>query len=101
MKYYFQRIRNNIPLLKLYAYELAIVGIVSIAFYCLGDTPKVQSIAKMLMGVSFGACALVSAIDVYKEIRNRDTCNVYDLLRVIISCLLSVMSFTCIDIILG
>lgn len=101
MKYYFQRKINNITALKLYSYELVIIGIVSIVFYCVGDTPKVQLIAKMLIGVSFGLCAIVSAIDVYQEARNEDTCNVYDLLRVIVSCLLCVMSFTCIDVILG
>lgn len=101
MKYYFNRTTRNISRIKLYSYELIIVGIVSIIFYSLGDTPKIQFFAKMLMGVSFGICALLSILDVLNEIKTEKRCNLYDLTRGIVCCIICLISFTCIDAIIG
>lgn len=101
MNYYFQRTRDNVSRMKLYSYTLLIIGLVSMVFYCLGDTPKFHARAKLIMGISFGICAIVSLIDVLQEVKTKKACNVYDLIRAIVSCFLCIMSFTCIDMILG
>ncbi len=101
MKYYFNRTTKNISRIKLYSYELIIVGIVSIIFYSLGDSTKVQFYAKILMGASFGICAILSILDVIHEIKTEQRCNLYDLTRAIVCCILCLISFTCIDAIIG
>lgn len=101
MKYYFNRTIKNIPRIKLYSYELIIIGIVSLIFYSLGDSTKIQFYAKILMGTSFGICSILSIIDVINEVKKEKRCNLYDLIRGIVCCMLCLISFTCIDVIIG
>lgn len=100
MKFYFKRnIDSAISKPKLYSYETFIVGIVSLLFYFTSDSQKITSQSKLFIGIFMGLCALTSAISLYKEIKEDSSCNIYDLLRCIISALFCIMSFTCIDII--
>jgi len=80
---------------------LIIIGIVSLIFYSLGDSTKIQFYAKILMGASFGICSILSIIDVINEVKTEKRCNLYDLIRGIVCCMLCLISFTCIDVIIG
>ncbi len=101
MRYYYKRTSDTVSRMKLYSYTFLIIGIVSIVFYGLGDSPKAQSTAKLLMFISFGICAIISFIDVFKEMKTRQSCNIYDIARCVVSAVLCIMSATCIDAILN
>ena len=101
MNYYFKRVKDNVSQIKLYSYTFLIIGLVSIVFYFMVDTPRILTRAKLLMGISFGLCAVFSSIDVFQETKSKQACNVYDLIRVVVSVIMCIISFTCIDKVIG
>lgn len=102
MKYYFQKRSDKISYLHLYSYESLLIGIVAMSFYCIGDNvERVQSYAKIIMGIAFGLCAVFSTICAVKEANAEQKCNVSDILRALICGVMCVISFTCVDLILG
>ena len=101
MKYSFKRTRENVSTLKLYSYELLIVGIVSLVFMFISETHRTQGYARYFAGVSFGLCAILSSIDVYMEITRKKECNLYDLIRAVVCFLICVMSLLSPEILLG
>ena len=101
LKYYFKRLNGSvIPKAQLYSYVAFVGGLVSLAFFFLSDSPRDITHAKIFLGVCMGISAICSAICLYKEAKDNSSCNVYDLLRCIVSGILCIMSFTCIDILL-
>lgn len=97
MKFYIKRIKNVVPLVKLYAYEFLVGGIVSFLFYCKADSPRMLSFAKLLMLICFGICFIASSVDIWKEMRENKTCNLYDLARAVVCLAMCVLSCTVID----
>ena len=94
MKYYFKRVKDGVPLVKLYAYMFLMAGVVSFVFFCKADSPRMLSFARTLTMVCFGACIVASAVDIWKEMRTRNTCNLYDLARVVVCLIMCVLSFS-------
>lgn len=93
MRFYFDRVKNNVNAAKLYSYEFFVAGIVSMVFYLKDDALELTAFSKLLMGICFGACAVASVIDVLIEIKTNNKCNVYDALRFVLSCVLCILSF--------
>ena len=67
MKYYFKRVWNNVPYIKLNEYEAFIVGFISLIFYTYKDSS--QEFARIAMILAFGGCAILTAIDVLMEMK--------------------------------
>lgn len=101
MKLYYKREKDNVSRIRLYSYIMGIIGLISMIFYSMVDSERAKSETVLFMAVSFVACAVFAAIDLYKEIKTRQSCNVYDLIRAVFSCALCVVSLTCIDVLLG
>ncbi len=99
MKYYFKRVWNNVPYIKLNEYEAFIVGFISLIFYTYKDSS--QEFARIAMILAFGGCAILTAIDVLMEMKKEKTCNLFDVLRAVVSLALCVLSVKGMDVIFG
>ena len=99
MKYYFKRVWNNVPYIKLNEYEAFIVGFTSLVLYSFGDSS--QDLARIIMILAFGVCAILTAIDVLMEMKKEKTCNLFDVLRAVVSLALCVLSIKGMDVIFG
>lgn len=103
MKYYFKRRKDNYSFPELCTISCFIVGFVTLTFYsfgCLFEASS-QSYAKLLMTLFFGACAIMSAVEVFREMKTEHSCNVFILMRIVVCIVLSIVSITCIDAIFG
>lgn len=97
MKFYFKRGGDTATRLKANSYAFLTVGLVALAFYFIGDTSDISRFARLLMIVSFAACACFSIADICMEIKKNRACNVYDLIRAVVSSIMCIVAATCID----
>lgn len=94
MKYYFERkSEGNISKARMYSYQSFIAGLVSAFFGVAFDEPsKLRLTAAVLTAIFMTVCMVASAADILAEKKKNGTCNVYDLLRCVVSLLLLVFS---------
>lgn len=99
MKYYFKRRigKEIISLPELVSYEFVVAGVVSLIYFFLDMPARAHSHSAIITGICFGICAVASAIVIFKDVKENDRCSIYDLIRLIVSIAVCIISFTCID----
>ena len=99
MKLYFKRkLSGTFSGWELTSYSACMAGLVSLLFLFKADSDGILSFAKTLTIVGMGICALCSAIIVYREIKRESSCNLYDLLRLLVSGALCIIALTNVSI---
>ena len=98
MNFYFKRsLRGNTPLVDLTSYGAYIGGLISM-MYCLWDTSSaIHKYSARLTAFFFAICAVCTFISMYQEYKETSKCNVYTLLRGLISTIGAVVFLCCID----
>lgn len=101
MEWYFKREPEGVlSKVKLFSYESAVVGLISLLFFFNADGPETLELAKTFICIFMGLSAVSSAIALFIEGKQDGACNLYDLLRCIVAGFVSIMSVTFIDILL-
>lgn len=95
MRFYFKRSsRGDVSRARMYSYLSLMGALVSLLFLFRTTEPRVYSSAVLLTCVLLGVCIISTAIDLIQEVKRNSSCNVYDLLRLIVSIIICILVST-------
>lgn len=69
----------------MYSYLSAMGATVSLLFFLRTTEARVHSNAALLTCLFLGICAIATAVELIQEMKRESSCNVYDLLRFVVS----------------
>lgn len=92
MRYYFKAgLSDSISKRQFYDYQSYTIGLILLMLYF---SPLVERsvILLMLAGASFGLCFYYSGTGIYRQIKEEQSCNIYDAIRCGLSLVLALFS---------
>lgn len=96
MKFYFERKTEGlISKEKIYSYESFLAGLTSAFFNLRFDENASVGITAAFLTILFmGMCAIVTLVDIKKEIKSLSSCNLYDVSRLVICLVILIIACT-------